>query len=432
MLVKNGFARSLLAVLDKKGKAAKALRRLGLLCALSPALFGCSPDVTPDEQTATVVDAGASSDGSSTATAAGLKVFDDTRLHTIELSLSSSDWQTLIAEAAQSQGYGDVHPYVRARVSFNDVELDADVGLRLKGHLSLQLAEGHSFPLKLDFNRFQKGLTLDGLKKLNLHTEFDGRTAIVRDYLSYEAWRQFGVAASRTSFARVKVNQEDLGVYVLVEQVDGDFLARHFDKPLGDLYKPEQISGSLEYCGANISAYPDIGHKWPDQSDHTSLLHALKVLDSGSLSEVAQVFDVSGVLTYLAGNVALGSRDFYPTTAHNYYLYEKSPGLFTFLPWDMNGSQDNDTHVCSAAQGHLTGRLLEEPTYEELYFDTLSDFLAGPGSSTWQVQRLNAAAKLLGSVVSDEQIAALHEQILQRCGRLQTELTATATCHGSN
>ncbi|MFC1707312.1 CotH kinase family protein [Planctomycetota bacterium] len=368
----------------------------------------------------------------SPAAPAGLEVFDESRVHSVELSLSDSDWQTLITEAATSEGYGSPHPYVRSRVAFDGDSLDEDVGLRLKGHLSLQLADGRSFPFKLDFNRFEKGVTLDGLKKLNLHADFNGPTLpIMREYVSYGAWREFGVPASRTSFARVSVNNGDLGVYVLVEQVDGGFIKRHFSDPYGDLYKPEQVSGTLEYRGPNISDYPDINHKWPAQTDHAALLNALRTLDSGTQSSLSQVFGVRGVLTYLAGNVALGSGDFYPHTGHNYYLYEESPGQFTMLPWDMNGSQEaHDTRVCSAAEGYLSGRLLEDPNNEALYREILSDFLDSSASSTWLIQRLDAAESLLGSAVSAREIADMRRDIQERHARLQGELTSTARCTG--
>lgn len=369
-------------------------------------------------------------DDPTTSTPAGDSVFDDSFVHSLELELGPEDWQSIIDEAAAYVNDNSEHPYCRARVRFDGGALAADVGLRLKGHISIQLAEGHSFPFKLDLNRYEDGLTLDGLKKLNLHTNFNGPTLpILRDYLSYEAWRQHGVAASRTSFAEVAVNGEALGVYVLVEQVDGDFLERHFTEPLGDLYKPEQLTGSLEYNGPDIADYPDIGHKWPDVTDHASLLNALEVLHSGSLEEIAGVFDVEGVLTYLAGNVALGSGDYYANTGHNYYLYEVTPGRFTMLPWDMNGSQESmDLSVCSPTEGYLSGILLQDAGYQAMYFDILTRFLEDTGSDDWLIARLDAAEILLGPALPAAEVEGIRDAIAARVQRLRDELAVTTTC----
>jgi hypothetical protein len=216
----------------------------------------------------------------------------------------------------------------------------------------------------------------------------------------------------------------------MVEQVDGDFIERHFGEPYGDLYKPEQISGSLEYNGADISGYPDIGHKWPDETDHASLINALEVLHSGPNEEIAKVFDVEGVLTYLAGNVALGSWDYYPSTGHNYYLYEISPGCFTMLPWDMNGSQENaGLSICNPTQGYLSGKLLEDPAAFNLYREILADFLSDAGSIEWLTARLDAAQRILGPDISPEDVDDIRSAIIARVNSLQEELATTSDCY---
>jgi spore coat protein CotH len=369
-------------------------------------------------------------DGNLDTALAGLEVFDESIIHTVELFLSEGDWQAIISEAEAYENVNPIRPYYYAQLHFDGKKLDSDIGIRLKGHISIDLSEGHGFPLKLDFNRYADNQTLDGLKKLNLNNNFNGPSLpIIRDHISYNAWREFGVAASRTSFAHVMVNQEDLGIYSLVEQVDGDFIKRHFTEPYGDLYKPEQISGTLEYRGSNISDYPDIGHKWPDVSNHSSLLKALEVLNSGQLSDIGKVFDVESILTYLAGNVALGSFDYYPITGHNYYLYEELPGRFIMLPWDMNGSQEPyEPALCSPTEGFLSRKLLEDPVHEARYRELLSGFLLTAGSAEQLTTRLNAAQSLLGSEFPAEEFEGLRQYIITRIDRLKSEIESTSTC----
>jgi spore coat protein CotH len=360
----------------------------------------------------------------------GFEVFDESIIHKVELIISEADWQAIIDEAEAYVNVNPKRPYYHAQLHFDGKKLDSDIGIRLKGHISIALATGHSFPLKLDFNRYAEDQTLDGLKKLNLNNNFNGPTLpIVRDFIGYNAWSEYGVAASRTSFARVSVNQEDLGIYVLVEQVDGGFLKRHFSEPYGDLYKPEQISGTLEYRGSHISDYPDIGHKWPDESDHSSLLTAIEVLNSGQPSTIGAVFDIEGILTYLAGNVALGSFDYYPITGHNYYLYEELPGRFNMLPWDMNGSLEAmNPPLCSPVEGKLSRLLLEDPINEARYLEILSDFLLTAGSVEKLGVRLDAAHSLLGTEFPFEDFEGLRQDIITRVNWLQSEIGSTLSC----
>ena len=94
----------------------------------------------------------------------------------------------IIDDAVAYENVNTSYPYLHARLIFDGETLDNNIGVCLKGHISIQLTEGHRYPLKLDFNRYKKGQNLDGLKKLNLNTDFNGPTLpILRDYLSYEA-----------------------------------------------------------------------------------------------------------------------------------------------------------------------------------------------------------------------------------------------------
>jgi spore coat protein CotH len=361
---------------------------------------------------------------------AGLVVFDESLIHRVELFLSEADWQAIIEEAAAYENVNPKRPYYSAHMHFDGQVMDNDIGIRLKGHISIDLSEDHSFPLKIDFNRYADKQSFDGLKKLNLNNNFNGPVLpMVRDFISYHAWGEFGVTAPRTSFARVFVNGEDLGIYTLVEQVDGGFIKRHFPEPYGDLYKPEQISGTLEYKGPHISNYPDIGHKWPDESDHSSLLHALAVLDKGHAGDIGAVFNIESILIYLAGNVALGSFDYYPVTGHNYYLYEEHPGRFSMLPWDMNGSLElMGPEICSPLQGLLSRKLLEDPALEARYFELLNEFLLTVGSEDHLNSRLNDAQRILGEHIPAEEFEELRMEINTHHNNLKTEFESTPGC----
>jgi hypothetical protein len=227
----------------------------------------------------------------------------------------------------------------------------------------------------------------------------------------------------------VKVNQEELGLYTMIEQVDGGFIKRHFTEPYGDLYKPEQISGTLEYRGPRITDYPDIGHKWPDQSDHSSLLHALGVLDNGQAGDIGTVFDIESVLTYLAGFVALGAFDYYPITGHNYYLYEADPGRFIMLPWDMNGSLEvTNPPLCSPMSGYLSRKLLEDPDLENRYREILSGFLNSAGSAEQLTARLNKAQSLIGPEFPPEVFEGLRQDIMAHHNWLREEIESRSSC----
>ncbi len=362
---------------------------------------------------------------------AGDRVFDESVVHRITIDMADEDWAAIEEAAETYENVNADFPYYRATVSFDGEELPSEVGVRIKGHISIPLSHGHSYPLKLDLNRYDEEQELDGLGKLNLNTNFDGPALpIVRDFISYDAWREFGVAASRTAFTTVRVNGEELGTYVMVEQVDGRFIKRNLDAPHGQLYKPEQITGNLDYKGPDIEDYEDINHKWPDEPDHEPLLHALEILDHGTQEELEEVFDVRGVLTYLAGNVALSSWDSYAITGHNYYLYEVEPGRFTLLPWDMNGSLEPwGESLCVPHGALLSGRLLSNPDNEDLYFELVDEFMDSVASDDALLARMEQGRDLVGDDFPHEHWQALEDQIHHRSDLLEEQIEHTGSCH---
>jgi spore coat protein CotH len=274
---------------------------------------------------------------------AGDLVFDPSRVATIDLEISDGDLTILRADAEKAFSTQDF-TYVSARLTFDGVVYE-QAGLRVKGNSSLAMAQGDAFPFKLDMNRYVSEQRLDGLTKINLHNNVN-QPAAMNEYLSYGAFREFGVAASRTGWADITLNGQSLGLYTLVEQVNDKMLDRWYDDGSADLYKPEPPAGSLGYLGDAIGDFTDVGYEADNDTDHATFLRMVKTIDEADVSTWDAVIDVESVLAYFAGNVALGNWDTYVSMSHNYYLFEATPGRMVMLPWDMNLSQGATTAVC--------------------------------------------------------------------------------------
>src|SRR5690606_8903599 len=84
----------------------------------------------------------------------------------------------------------------------------------------------------------------------------------VREALAYTVFHAAGLPAPRTSFADVtltvrgKFDQEPLGLFTVVEQVNKPFLKAHFNSAGGLLLKPEGIRG-LPHFGDNPENYKE-------------------------------------------------------------------------------------------------------------------------------------------------------------------------------
>lgn len=108
------------------------------------------------------------------------------------------------------------------------------IRVRFKGHSSFRFAaDSLKRSLKLDFNDLEKGRSFFGLTKLNLNNNAMDPSQI-REALAYYLFREGGVPAGRTAFAKVFItvpgqyNKAYAGLYTLVEQVDERFLKDRF------------------------------------------------------------------------------------------------------------------------------------------------------------------------------------------------------------
>lgn len=122
-----------------------------------------------------------------------------------------------------------------------DGETLETVSFATKGNTSLSSVANdpdiNRYSFKLNFGKYNKGQTYHGLNKLNLNNLYADATYL-KDYVSYELSRQAGVDAPLVSFVWLRINGENHGLYLAIEDVSESWLDRTQDGE-GILYKPE-------------------------------------------------------------------------------------------------------------------------------------------------------------------------------------------------
>lgn len=445
-----------------------------LVLSLAGAL-GCSESTSSTATEPTPDASGTAGGDGGVSTSDGSTLFDTSRVATLALEVEAADLETLRSDAAQPMGFEDF-TYVPARLTYAGVVLE-NVGLRVKGNNSRVTAQGDAVPFKIDTNRYVDKQKLDGQTKLNLHNNV-GQAAKMTEYLSYGAFREFGVPASRTGWVDLTLNGESLGVYTLVEQVGKTLLSRYYEDGSQDLYKPEPPAGFLTYSGDSFADYEGANYEADNDTTHATFLKLVTAIDSAPVADWEEVLDLDTVLDYLAGNVALGNWDTYTAMGHNYYLFEESPGRLVMLPWDLNLSQAATSAVCpadllmNAAMGGgaapggeppqgfggappdftgmlpggappdpgqmaagaqarsapLQDKLLAEPTYAARYFERLRAFLDGPGSVAALSEHIDSARATLGQRITDADAQQLRDTVEQRVTAIEAALATTTAC----
>ncbi|MCC6461317.1 MAG: CotH kinase family protein [Saprospiraceae bacterium] len=275
-------------------------------------------------------------------------LFDSSRVHVVQIhSLYDGLNDTLERDYIFSFDFlqhqiRDI-PYTICTVSLDGTQLDT-IGIRQKGFNSWWSSPKK--PMKLDLNRVKKGQHYQGLKKLNLHNRASDPSAL-RENLCYELLRRMGIPTPRTAFAPVYLDDQYLGLYRLVEEVDNVFLDAHFGNHQGNLYK-QNAAGSAGYTldwlgSAQENYYPQYQlENHESENDWSALVHFIDVLnhtpEAAFADAIAAVFDVPSFLRVLALDLAVNNLDFYANSGRNYYLYHDAggDGKFHWLPWDYN------------------------------------------------------------------------------------------------
>ena len=163
------------------------------------------------------------------------KLFDDSSVHTIDIKITAENWNSLQENATNEE-------YELCDVTVDGETLD-NVAIRPKGNSSLSSvasSDSERYSFKIEFDKYNDGLSYHGLDKLNLNNIISDNTYL-KDYLSYDMMAYMGVDAPLTSFVKVSVNGEYFGLYLAVEGVEEAFVSRNYGTDEGTLYKPDSM-----------------------------------------------------------------------------------------------------------------------------------------------------------------------------------------------
>ena len=160
-------------------------------------------------------------------------LFDDTVVHTVDVTISEEDWKDLLENPLEKTKY-------KTTVVIDGETLE-EVSFATKGNTSLSSIasdpDSDRYSFKLNFGKYNKGQSYHGLDKLNLNNLYADATCL-KDWLCYRIFRQAGVDAPLTSYVWLRVNGQDQGLYLAIEEIGESWLDRTQEGE-GMLYKPE-------------------------------------------------------------------------------------------------------------------------------------------------------------------------------------------------
>jgi spore coat protein CotH len=291
-----------------------------------------------------VPESGCEAPDASTAMADVADLFGHPRVPVFDFHLPPAEWEALQRNALAEE-------YVPVAACFEGRAIGT-VGLRFKGFygslvecfddLGNQVCPRLS--MKAKFDKYVEEQRFHGLKRLNFHA-YRHDDSRMKERLTYDLYREMGIVAPRAAWAVVRVNGQSLGLYGMVEEIDGRFTAdrwpEHGD---GNLYKEVWPT---ETDPAEFRAALRTNTEEPDVTGFETFAAALTSAPrEQALATLSGYTDVAYLARYMAVDDAVANYDgvtYFWTDGsdrfnHNYYFYEDAPQHFTLVPWDVEAT----------------------------------------------------------------------------------------------
>jgi spore coat protein H len=255
-------------------------------------------------------------------------LFDHNHLHEIRLYFEATDfWDSLVYFKKQKDSL-EVSHYLKCDVNIDGTELK-DIGIRLKGESSYDFTKGKKKSFKLDLNNFVRKQKYAGVSRLNLNNNYKD-PSLLREKLALDKMTKAGLPTPKSAFTRVYLNDEYWGVYLLVEEINKEFLKRNFGSNKGNLYigEPNGTLSELSSQDNYMRAYRKKNHK--KENNWTDLMQFVKVINNNS-NEQKQIDELDSVLyvdeclkTFAINNLLVNVDAYNMIYPHNYFLYSDS------------------------------------------------------------------------------------------------------------
>jgi spore coat protein CotH len=363
----------------------------------------------------------------------GEDLFTSTQVFRIQIEIPEAEIAPL--REYHWGGWGDPQhkrATVKATVREGDKEYK-DVAIHLKGAAGSFRPIDDEPALTLNFNKFVKGQTFHGIQRFSLNNSVQDRS-LLNEQICRELFAAAGVPVPRATHAKVQLNGRNLGVYVLVEAFNKQFLARHFKNPNGNLYD----GGFVKDVGDELEK--SSGPNPEDRSDLQRLVEAAQSNSAGRLERLGKVLDLDEFITYVALDVVMCNWDGYALNRNNFRLYhDPDSDKIIFMPHGLDQMfgvmrVGTDMPIYPRMQGLVARAVLQTPEGRQRYKERLKELTStvfkvqAITNRIWQLETQvrpviaeegNSAARF-----QERQAADFARRVVERGHSLQEQLSA--------
>src|SRR5688572_24654970 len=336
-------------------------------------------------------------------------LFGQTGLQRIDLFVHSTDWAKLRAEF-------QTNTYYPADMTWNGLTV-RNVGIRSRGRGS---RSGNKPGLRVDFDRYTTAQRFLGLKSLVLDNVTQDASGI-HESVAMAFYARLGIPASREIHARLYINNEYAGLYVIVESVDKEMLARVFGaigedtQNDGWLYEFKwQDNWFFNHLGTDLKEYmlrfeATTHESRTDEEKYRPIEMLIRLANNTPpdrfAAEVGAKLDIPQVIRFIAAQVFLAETDGFlgGFGINNLYLYRlEDSDVHVFIAWDADNTFYHPEYPTNSGfnDNVLMRAFLSVPEHAALFWSEMRRNIEMAEADDWlqneitrQLQRIETAMK---------------------------------------
>jgi len=288
----------------------------------------------------------------------------------------------------------------------------------------------------LHFNENVPSQRFHGLEKISLNNSVQDGTYMC-EFLGRQIFNSTSVPVPRAGHATVTFNSEPLGLYVLLEGWNKQFLKRHFPDLKGNMYEGAFRNDITAHLEAKSGTEPE------NRSDLDELVRAAREPDlEQRFVAMDRVLDVDRFVTFAALEMLLNHWDGYCLHVNNYRIFhDQRSGKLIFMPHGMDQlfgvrRREFDTQIMPAMSGLVASALLETHAGRRLYLDRVAQL----STNVFDVPALIAAVDKLERLLApalqsnrgplaefNSRVPVLRERLEDRQAEIRAQLAEMQT-----
>jgi spore coat protein CotH len=315
-----------------------------------------------------------------------------------------------------------------------------NVAIHLKGGAGSFRPVDENPGLTLNFEKNAPGQSFHGLKKFSLNNSVQDPT-FLNEKICRELYNSAGSLTPRAGFTTVVLNGRSLGIHVLTEGFNKQFLRHYFEDVRGNLYQTHANQEITERLDVNSGDDPK------NDSGLRALAQAVKEGDPAvRWNRLEQTLEVNGFMTFMAMEVMLCHWDGYCMNQNNYRVFhDLGANRIVFIAHGMDQmfgtgtmrlggeKSSSDCPIYPQLRGAVADAVMSTPEGRRLYLARLGELYTNLFHVDLLLKRVDELSAVVRSAMTESgaelavgnyqrKVDSLKAHIAQRSNSLARQL----------